>query len=83
MMVSETTDEGINYVAISGGSFCIFHGLHGISSPVILKFQSGSLLLYHMTSHFSGKRRFVRVCFISSSPLASFRGWTETGMHIW
>ena len=28
---------------------------HGISSPAILKFQSGSLLLYHMALHLSGE----------------------------
>ena len=28
---------------------------HGISSPAILKFHSGSLLLYHKASHLSGE----------------------------
>ena len=28
---------------------------HGIYSPAILKFQSGSLLLYHKASHLSGE----------------------------
>ena len=36
---------------------------HGIFSPAILIFQSGSLLLYHMASHLSGEN--MRPCCIA------------------
>ena len=39
---------------------------HGTSSSAILKFQSGSLLLYHMASHSAGKNlRHSRIDFLS------------------
>ena len=40
---------------------------HGISSSVILKFQSGSLFLYHKALHLSGE--YLRHSFIALVPI--------------
>ena len=36
MMFSDTTGEGINYIAISGGSFCILPGLNWWHNKLVM-----------------------------------------------